>query len=116
MSAKDKGYDNGSDESFDTSHYLGQLNEIYSKYAQGVTESWDNLDDEVKYELVIKSLFVIKELDDSPVDSIMENLKVVLDRGDELTTPILRFMLDQHLVTEKAGKIHLTGEGREILK
>lgn len=103
-------------EEFDTSHYLGQLNQIYSQYPQSQTESWDALGDELKYELVIKSLFAVKQLGNSSVEEIKQNLQGLLKRGDDFTTPIVNFMLEHKLVTEEAGKIHLTGEGRNILK
>lgn len=116
MSTKAKSHAQSDNGAYDTSRYLGQLNQIYNKYGQSTSESWDQLDEELKYELVIKSLFVVKELDGSPVEDIKGNLQMVLSRGDEFTTHVLRFMQDQELVTEKKGKIHLTEEGKEILE
>jgi hypothetical protein len=114
MSTKAKGHDENDNDKHDTSHYLGQLNQIYSKYVQSTSVPWDELDEEIKYEFVIKSLFVVRELT-TPRYKIKEKLQALHGRGDEFTDHILRFMEDQHLVTKKAGNLHLTDDGEDIL-
>lgn len=117
MSTKANKIDGSDDqEDYGTSHYLGQLNQLYSKHNQSITVPWEEMDDELKYELVVKALFIIKELDDSPVDEVKENLRSVFDRDMKFVGSSFRFMEEQDLISVKEGKIHLTKTAREILK
>jgi hypothetical protein len=117
MSIKPKKYDEDEgNKGYGTSHYIGQLNQLYSKQYASNTASWDEMDDEIKFEMVVKSLFVIRELDDSSVNKVMEALRSIFERDMSFIESLLKFMQEEELLSKRAGKISLTDEGKDVLE
>lgn len=117
MSIKSKrSDDDDDDEEYGTSHYLDQLNQIYSKHQRSNTMAWEEMDNDVKYEIVVKALFVIANMEDPSSEQIKESLRVVFERDIHFAESMLRFMLDQDLLTiANGGTVRLTKSAKEIL-
>ena len=108
--------DDDDDEEYGTSHYLDQLNQVYSKHQRSSTMSWEDMDDDVKYELVVKALFVIANMEDPSSEQIKESLRLVFERDAHFAESAYRFMLEKDLLTTAdGGTIQLTKSAKEIL-
>jgi hypothetical protein len=96
--------------------YLGELNKIYAQYtAQSTAKTWGEMNKDEQFKLVVRSLFVIRDSGNLPVEEIKKNLQSAFGGGEGTTISVVNFMLENNLIKVDAGSYQLTSAGNEIV-
>ena len=99
-----------------TSRYLQELNQRYARQDYGGNLPWEDLDEELKLELVVKFLLSLQKIDSSQFDEVKSALEEMFERDDDFVEAALNFMQEEDLISVKDGVVRLTEAGRDVLK